>query len=136
MATHAVRPAKARRRRDVTLVVLVGLAVVWCDVLPFVWAHNVDHLAHLGYWRMLALYVPELAVGGMVLICLPLLILRSRIAAIGLLLAAILGPLLRLAVGSPAGELWPVSFILLSLLSWNLHVRFARRAPDARAHSD
>ena len=124
-----------RLYRDLPLLLIVGLVVAWCIVLPFVWAHNIDqHYAHMGYWQMLSFYVPELIVGAVVVVCLPFVFFRKRFSAVGLLLAAILGPALKFGIGSPS-DAWAMSFFLLLLLSWMVHVRFSKQAQSANSNS-
>lgn len=114
-----------RNRPDAVLVFLAALTGTWCVALPFLWAHNLHRLPavaeHMSYAQVLALYTPELVVGAVVLVCLPLVFMRHRFAITGLLFAATLAPTLELALGSPSDAGWPVSVALLVLLSWRLH---------------
>ncbi len=117
-----------RARSDWPLHFLTLLVTVWCVALPFVWPYTLGHKVGVEYREMLGFYIPELVVGGVVLVCLPLVMLRHRLAVIGLLLAATLAPALEFTIGSPSVGGWETSVLLLSLLSWRLHVRIARGA--------
>jgi len=118
---------RTRNRSNITIIILVVSVAVWCVVLPFVWPYNVGRIAGIGYWQMLSYYIPELVVGAIVLVCLPLVFLRQRLAVVGLVLAAVLGPIIKITIGTP-GDMWLLSPVLLSVLSWQLHVRKPRVA--------
>ncbi len=101
---------------------MVALATVWCVVLPFVWAYNMQHVAPslMTYLELLGLYIPELAAGTVFLVCLPTIYRWPRFAARGLAIAAALMFLLKFTYGS-AADAWVVSVPLLLFLSWRLH---------------
>lgn len=112
-------------RRGWSFLLMLTVTAVWCGVLPLVWACNTSaSLSQMGYWEMLGQYVPELAVGAVFLVCLPIILFWPRLAVMGLLLAAVLAPVLQFTLGSPANG-WVMSALLLSLLSWRLHVLIA-----------
>ena len=116
-----------RAHLNLPLFLLVTLVFLWCVVLPFIWAFNMAQFLNAGYWEMLNFYIPELVVGGVVLICLPVLFLRRRFAVVGFVFAALLAPVLKFTIGSPSDS-WPLSILLLLLLSWRLHVFTTRQA--------
>ena len=116
-----------RTRLGFPFLLFVALVAVWCVVFPFIWAFNLGHSLKIGYWEMLGFYIPELVVGAVFLVCLPMVFLQRRIAVIGLVLAAILVPVLKLTIGSP-GNVWPLTPLLLLFLSWRLHVLISQHA--------
>ena len=103
------------------LTALVLSVMAWCVASPFLWAFYFGDILHIPKLEMLGFYRPELIVGAIVVVCLPLALYRKRIAIVGLLFAALLAPILSFALGSPSSELWPVSAVLLALLSWRLY---------------
>ena len=108
----------------------VALAAVWYLICPFVWAYNTyKHIDHslMSYPEFLGLYVPELSVGAVFLVCLPMIFLRPRFAVVGLLFAAILMPILEFTFGSPATA-WPPSVLLLAFLSWRIRAVIAKQS--------
>lgn len=126
-----------RFHRDILLFLTTGLVLVWCVVLPFFWARNIDQrYVHIGYWQMLSFYLPELIVGAVILFCLPFIFFRKRLAVFGLLTAAILVPTLKFCVGSPSYGTWVISFILLLVLSRIVHVRSSKHTLSTNANSD
>ncbi len=111
------------------LTFMVALAAVWYLIFPFVWAYNtykyIDH-SLMSYPEFLGFYIPELAVGAIFLVCLPMMFLRPRVAVVGLLFAALLIPILEFTFGSPATA-WPPSVLFLVLLSWRIRAAIARQ---------
>ncbi len=105
---------------------MVAVAAAYIVVGPFFWAYNIhtdlvrSFQSKISYLEMVSLYVPELAVGAVFLVCLPLIFLKPRLAVIGLLFAALLDPALQFTFGSPA-NVWPVTVLILALLGWRLH---------------
>ena len=116
-----------RTRLSFPFISLVTIVIVWCVVLPFIWASNWSQFLKISYWETLSYYIPELVVGALVLVCLPMVLLRHHFAVIVLVCAAVLAPVLTFTIGSLSG-LWPLSVLLLLLLSWRLHVLITRHA--------
>lgn len=104
-----------------SLALLAAVALAWCVVLPFVWAHSISGLVHITYVEALRLFVPELVVGAVVVLGLALAFVNGRLAVGTLLVAGILAPVLKFAVGSASSGIWPVTPVLLALLSWRLY---------------
>ncbi|HKB59867.1 MAG TPA: hypothetical protein VKC56_07440 [Gallionellaceae bacterium] len=116
-------------RYETKFIPLLAGTTLWCVAMPFFWAYNLHKQldpASTTYGQVLALYTPELVTGAIFLLCLPLVILRPRTAAAGLACAALLLPALVYRVGTP-GNVWPVTTVLLLLLSWRVHARFVRQ---------
>ncbi len=119
-----------RNKLGAKLTLMVAFAAVWYLCGPFFWAYNTyQHIDHtlISYAEFLSLYVPELAVGAVFLLCLPMIFLRPRFAVAGLLFAAILMPILEFTFGSPATA-WPPSMLFLLFLSWRIRAANARQA--------
>lgn len=104
-----------------SLALLTAVVLTWCVALPFVWAYSVGGLAHIRYVEALRLYIPELVVGAVVVLGLGLAFVNGRLAIGILLVAGFLAPVLKFAVGSASSGIWPVTPILLALLSWRLN---------------
>ena len=110
-----------RNQLGAKLTFMVALAAVWYLICPFVWAYNTyKHIDH-------SLPIPELSVGAVFLVCLPMIFLRPRFAVVGLWFAAILMPTLEFTFGSPATA-WPPSVLLLVFLSWRIRAVIARQS--------
>jgi hypothetical protein len=86
-----------------------------------IWAYSVVGLAHISYVEALRLYIPELVVGAEVVLGLALAFVNGRLAIGTLLVAGFLAPVLKFAVGSASSGIWPVTPVLLALLSWRLY---------------
>lgn len=116
---------------------MVAVAAIYIVIGPFFWAYNIrtdlvrSFQSKVGYLEMVSFYVPELAVGAVFLVCLPLMFLKPRLAVIGLLFAALLDPVLQFTFGSPA-NVWLVTVLILALLSWRLHALTAKSGEPAR----
>lgn len=104
-----------------SLALLTAVVLTWCVALPFVWANSVGGLAHISYVEALRLYIPELVVGAVVVLGLGLAFVNGRLAIGILLIAGFLAPVLKFAVGSASSGIWPVTPILMALLSWRLN---------------
>lgn len=119
-----------RNQLSAKLTIMVALAAAWYLISPFVWAYSTyKHIDHslMTYPEFLGLYIPELSVGAVFLVCLPMIFLRPRFAVVGLLFAAILMPILEFTFGSPATA-WPPSVLFLLLLSWRIRAAIVRQS--------
>jgi hypothetical protein len=82
----------------------------------------------LPYSVSLRLFLPQLILAAVVVLCLSLAILRRRIATGAFIVAALLAPALVLGIGNPAVGVWPVSTLLLLLLAWRYRMAIAAQA--------
>lgn len=89
--------------------------------MPFLWAHSLSGLAHIGYFEVLRYYVPELVVGAIVVFGLFVVFVNCRLAIGVFLVAAFLSPTLQFTVGSASSGVWAVTPVLLAILSWRLY---------------
>lgn len=118
-----------RVRLGIPFILLIAIVVIWCAVLPFIWTSYWSQFLKMSYWETLSFFIPELVVGALVLVCLPMALLRHRFAVIAPICAAVLAPVLKFTIGS-LSDLWALSgsVLLLLLLSWKSHILIARHA--------
>ena len=119
---------QSRPRLGVPVVLLLITTAVWCVALPLLWAHNLQTYVSSSYLERLSLYLPELMVATIVITSLVLLAFKSRLSVIGFAAAALAAPILKVAIGSPSGGVWPVSLALLALVACRLHALFKPEA--------
>jgi hypothetical protein len=112
--------AAIRKRPPVYVWLLSMLTAIWCVPLPFLWASSISKIAGISYLRTLAVYVPELVTGGLVLISFALLRRGARAAATGLVIASVANMVLKFIVGSPS-DAWLVTSLLPAALAASLY---------------
>lgn len=116
-------------RYGARFILLLAGSTLWCAAMPFFWAYNVSKRVDptlATYSQVLIAYLPDLVTGGIVLLCLPLVFVRPRIAVGGLAGAALLLPLLDHAMRAPTGS-WVLTTPLLLLLSRRLYLHTMKR---------
>lgn len=104
------------------LYVLMALVLLWCVCMPAVAAYNWAHTSPFDYSAGFIMFKPDLITAAAVLACLPFSLGMPRgsayvFAGIGMAL------LIMVFKFGTAGDLWPISTVLLFLLSWRLRVR-------------
>lgn len=72
--------------------------------------------------KKLLLYTPELVVAGLSLLLISVAWLEKSWVVVGLLITAIIAPVLKFSIGSPTSGVWVVTSFLLSFMAWRLHV--------------
>jgi hypothetical protein len=117
-----------RTRASISFFAVAALAALWCIAFPFYWAYNLTRLIQLPYETSLYLFLPQLIIAAVVVVCLVLAFFRKRVAVAGFVIAAISVPVLALGIGSPSSGVWPISAALLLLLAWRSHVYIAAQA--------
>ena len=104
-------------KKETQLRTVVIIAACWIILLPPIWAKTLSLRFGFEYFGFLAFYTPELLVGGACLILLPGAWARKGWAVVGLVLAAVLLPIIKHFIGSPTSGTWFISSALMLLVA-------------------
>lgn len=103
--------------KEMRLRIVVIIAAGWLILMPPIWASTLSGQFGFEYFEFLKFYVPELVIAAACLILLPGAWARKSWAALGLLFAAVLLPVLKYSVGSPTSGTWVISSALMLLVA-------------------
>jgi hypothetical protein len=104
-------------KKETQLRIVVIIAACWIILVPPIWAGTLSSRFGFEYFEFLAFYVPEFAVAAACIILLPGAWARKGWAVVGLVLAAVLLPVIKYFVGSPTYGTWVISSALMLLVA-------------------
>jgi hypothetical protein len=117
-ARRSVQPLGIRSmKKETQLRIVVIIAACWIILMPPIWAKTLSMQFGFDYFEFLALYIPELVVAVACLILLPGAWARKGWAVVGLVVAAVLLPIIKQFVGSPTSSTWFISSALMLLVA-------------------
>ncbi len=96
------------------------ICFVWCVVLPLFWVASFSERMQVEYFEILLYFIPELSVATVFIFSLVGLFKLYKVAAALACIAAVLGIIVKLLLGSPTFGGIEVSFVLLLVLSYQL----------------
>lgn len=104
-------------KKETQLRIVVIIAACWIILMPPIWAMTLSLQFDFGYLEFLAFYFPELVAAVTCLILLPGAWARKGWSVLGLVLAAVLLPVIKHFVGSPTSGTWFISSALMLLVA-------------------
>jgi hypothetical protein len=104
-------------KKETQLRIVVIIAACWIILMPPIWAKTLSVQFGFDYFELLAFYIPELVVAVACLILLPGAWARKGWAVVGLVVAAVLLPIIKQFVGSPTSSTWFISSALMLLVA-------------------
>jgi hypothetical protein len=104
-------------KKETQFRIVVIIAACWIILMPPIWAKVLSSRFGFEYFEFLAFYIPELVVAAACLILLPAAWARKGWAVGGLVLAAVLLPILKHFIGSPTYSVWFISSVLMLLVA-------------------
>jgi len=104
-------------KKETQLRIVVIIAGCWIILVPPIWAMNLSLQFGFEYFELLAFHIPELLVAVPCLILLPGAWARKGWSVGGLVLAAVLLPIIEYVAGSPTSGTWFISSVLMLLVA-------------------
>lgn len=99
----------------------IVIAACWLILMPPIWAYTLAVQFGFEYPQFLRFYLPEIVGALFACVLLPAAWFFKRWSVPGLVLAAIVLPIVQLVVGSPTFGVWACSSALFLLLAFGVH---------------